>query len=324
MTEPVPPPEDEARRSTLGAASRLAFYPARMAARASRAPLEAAADEHLIPELSRLAERALAGELPEHLARTIAEHHVLERMVAELAESGALDEMIDRAVASPRTEDAVHRVVASAAVQQAIREVVSSPEVVEALKAQTTGLVDKLASDVSERGNALDDRIQSFVRRRQVVEPTYAGVATRGAAFALDLVGLAVLYGIFAGTLALISYLVGGLARVSIIGGVLGGGATLLVVAYFVLFWNGAGRTPGMDALGLRVRDASGGPPSFGRSLVRAIVTWFSIVVFFLGYLPVLFDRRRRGLPDLVAGTEVVYTRPASPTRGDGAASDGR
>ena len=229
MTEPVPPPEDEARRSTLGAASRLAFYPARMAARASRAPLEAAADEHLIPELSRLAERALAGELPEHLARTIAEHHVLERMVAELAESGALDEMIDRAVASPRTEDAVHRVVASAAVQQAIREVVSSPEVVEALKAQTSGLVEKLANDVSERGNVLDDRIESFVRRRPVVEPTYAGVATRGVAFALDLVGLAVLYGIFAGTLALISYLVGGLARVSIIGGVLGGGATLLV-----------------------------------------------------------------------------------------------
>ncbi len=288
--------DDQDRRSSLG---RLARYPARVA----RGQL----DEHVVPEVSRIVDRLLAGEMPEELARSVAEHHVLERMVEELAASGALDQMIDRAVASPRTEEAVQRVVASAAVQQAIREVVSSPEVVEALKAQTTGLVDTLANDVSERGNALDDRIDSFVRRRPVVEPTYAGVATRGAAFALDLVGLAVLYGIFAGTIALISYLVGGLARVSIIGGVLGGGATLLILAYFVFFWSGAGRTPGMDVLGLRVRDASGGPPSFGRSLLRGIVTWFSIAIFFLGYLPVLFDRRRRGLPDLVAGTEVVY-----------------
>ena len=64
-----------------------------------------------------------------------------------------------------------------------------------------------------------------------------------------------------------------------------------------------------MHALGLRVRDGRGGPPSFMRSLVRALVTWLSILIFFLGYVPVLFGGRRRGLPDLVAGTEVVYKR---------------
>jgi hypothetical protein len=32
-----------------------------------------------------------------------------------------------------------------------------------------------------------------------------------------------------------------------------------------------------------------------------------AIVPFFAGYVPVLFDERRRGLPDLLAGTEVVY-----------------
>jgi uncharacterized RDD family membrane protein YckC len=37
------------------------------------------------------------------------------------------------------------------------------------------------------------------------------------------------------------------------------------------------------------------------------VATWIAIVPFFAGYLPVLFDRRRRGLPDFVAGTEVVY-----------------
>jgi uncharacterized RDD family membrane protein YckC len=37
------------------------------------------------------------------------------------------------------------------------------------------------------------------------------------------------------------------------------------------------------------------------------VATWISIVPLFLGYLPVLFDGRRRGVPDLVAGTAVVY-----------------
>jgi uncharacterized RDD family membrane protein YckC len=294
--------DDQERRSSLG---RLARYPARVA----RGQL----DEHVAPEVSRIVDRLLAGDMPEHLARSVAEHHVLERMVAELAESGELDAMVDRAVASPRTEEAVHRVVASAAVQQAIREVVSSPEIVEALKAQTRGVVDQLTHDVSVRGNELDDRIEGFVRRREVVEPVYAGVATRAGAFVLDLIFLAVVYGLFAGTLALVSYLVGGLARHSILAELLGAGGGLLVLAYFVLFWNGAGRTLGMQLLRLRIRDASGGPPSFFRSLLRAIVMWFSIVIFFLGYLPVLFDRRRRGLPDLVSGTEIVYKQTQPP-----------
>src|SRR5439155_311481 len=57
-------------RSRFGAAGRLALFPARAAARATRGPIENAADEHLVPELSRLAERAFASDLPEELARS--------------------------------------------------------------------------------------------------------------------------------------------------------------------------------------------------------------------------------------------------------------
>jgi uncharacterized RDD family membrane protein YckC len=35
--------------------------------------------------------------------------------------------------------------------------------------------------------------------------------------------------------------------------------------------------------------------------------TAIAIIPFFAGYLPVLFDDRRRGLPDFLAGTVVVY-----------------
>src|SRR5438874_2300021 len=93
------------RRSRLGAAGRAAFYPARVAARASRAPLEAAADDHLFPELGRLAERALAGPLPEDLARLVVEQRVLERMLAELTATGELDAALEGALASPAAQE---------------------------------------------------------------------------------------------------------------------------------------------------------------------------------------------------------------------------
>ena len=324
MTEPAPPPEGEARRSPLGAAGRLAFYPARMAARASRAPLEAAADEHLLPELSRLAERAIAGELPEHLAHSIAEHQVLERMAAELAESGALDAMVDQALASPRTQQLAERIVASPAVQQAIRDVVSSPQVVEAMKEQTAGVADELARDLRASGSRFDDRVEAAVRRRAAAPGRFAGLATRAVGFTIDVVAIAAIFAVLAGVLALVAYLVGGLRPAWLVGTLLGAGALLVAVTYFVVFWSGAGRTPGMHLMGIRVQDASGRPPSPARALVRAIVTWPSITVAFLGYVPVLFDGRRRGLPDIVAGTTVVYATPGSPAQDDGVASDRR
>jgi uncharacterized RDD family membrane protein YckC len=76
---------------------------------------------------------------------------------------------------------------------------------------------------------------------------------------------------------------------------------------YFVLFWSSAGQTPGMRLLRLRVRTAAGDPPSVGRSIVRVIGLVLAIVPLFLGFVPVLFDERRRGLADFMAGTTVVY-----------------
>ena len=54
--------------------------------------------------------------------------------------------------------------------------------------------------------------------------------------------------------------------------------------------------------------------PSRGRGR-SSIVRWLSlifglavaIIPCFAGFIPVLFDHRRRGLPDYVAGTVVVY-----------------
>jgi uncharacterized RDD family membrane protein YckC len=114
-------------------------------------------------------------------------------------------------------------------------------------------------------------------------------------------------WGVLVGILALVSYLLGGLGSRALAGALAGGGFLLVAGTYLAVFWSSAGRTPGMQLMAVRLRDRNGGVPSFGRALVRVVMTWFSIALLFLGYVTVLFDTRRRGVPDLVAGTEVVY-----------------
>ena len=54
---------------------------------------------------------------------------------------------------------------------------------------------------------------------------------------------------------------------------------------------------------------ADGGtPPSFWRAFVRLMGLLLAIVPLFAGFLPVLFDSKRRALPDYLARTVVLYT----------------
>jgi uncharacterized RDD family membrane protein YckC len=48
-------------------------------------------------------------------------------------------------------------------------------------------------------------------------------------------------------------------------------------------------------------------PPAIWRSLVRLVGIVLAIIPLFAGFLPVLFDPKRRALPDYMAGTTVVY-----------------
>ena len=115
------------------------------------------------------------------------------------------------------------------------------------------------------------------------------------------------------GVVALVSSLVGGLSPNWVVGALLGIGWALIGPTYFVLFWSTAGQTPGMRLLRLRVEKTVGGAPSAGRSVVRFIALVLSIAVLFLGFVPILFTERRRGLPDFLAGTVVAYDDPKPP-----------
>jgi uncharacterized RDD family membrane protein YckC len=251
----------------------------------------------------RLVDGAFASTLPEEVARSLVKHRVLERMVEEFAKSGALDRAVDQALRSPRTDELVDRILQSPQMRHAIEDVVAGPEVRAAMAKQTTGLAEELVVGVRNRAVALDDRLE---RRSRRTPSPYAGVATRAVALGIDAGAILVTFASLAALAGIIASLVGGLRPHWLAGALLGSGGLLLAGIYVVLFWSAAGQTPGMRLLRLRVRRA-GRPPSLGRSIVRAVGTVIAIVPFFAGYLPVLFDERRRGLPDFLAGTEVVY-----------------
>ena len=62
-----------------------------------------------------------------------------------------------------------------------------------------------------------------------------------------------------------------------------------------------------MRLMRLRLETPAGGVPSVGRSIVRLAGLVLSIAALFIGFVPVLFDRRRRGVADFLGGTVVLY-----------------
>lgn len=84
--------------------------------------------------------------------------------------------------------------------------------------------------------------------------------------------------------------------------------AILLSVAYYVVAWAKSGQTIGKGALGIKVVGADGKPPSGGKALLRYIGYIVSGLVVALGFLWVVFDRKRQGWHDKIAGTYVVYS----------------
>jgi uncharacterized RDD family membrane protein YckC len=301
--------DDERRSGLADAAGRAAFFPARAAARAWRGPLEDVVDEVLsAPEIARVLDRALAGSLPEELARSLVRHRVLERIGRELASSGELERLVTAALGSPQTLELTDRVLASDETQRALGHVASSPELRHAIARQTTGLADEVVVGVRASAAQLDDRAEQVVRRpSRTTRTPYAGIATRAIALAADTAVTIVIFMSVVGVAALVSSLVGGLRPQWLVGALLGSGWMIVVGAYFVLFWSAAGQTPGMRLLRLRLRGPAGSSLSVGRSFVRFVGLLLAIVPLFAGFLPVLFTERRRALPDFLAGTVVLY-----------------
>ena len=159
--------------------------------------------------------------------------------------------------------------------------------------------------------------IEPRLTERQV---PYAGIATRAIALAMDVALVSAFVVVAGALLGLVASLVGDLRPQWLVVTLAGCAWGLTVTGYFTLFWSITGQTPGMRVMRLQVVTGDGGLPSFWRSLVRLVGLLLAIIPLFAGFLPVLFDSKRRALPDYLAATVVRY---ADPVDADGIVTGG-
>ncbi len=101
-----------------------------------------------------------------------------------------------------------------------------------------------------------------------------------------------------------------GLGRIRGIGGVfifLGWLAIMVITwGYLIYFWTTTGQTIGKKVMKIRVVDTQGQPLTIGKAILRVIGYAVSGVVFYLGFLWILWDPEKQGWHDKIAGTYVV------------------
>jgi uncharacterized RDD family membrane protein YckC len=168
-----------------------------------------------------------------------------------------------------------------------------------------------MAAAARTKARTADGGIEStawrLIRRRPDDERArYGGLFTRGLGFAIDLLLTQLIYLILGALIGLVTSIFGTLEPTWLVGTLAGFGEILVIALYFVVFWSTAGQTPGMRIMRLRVYHA-GEPPTIWRSLIRLVGIPLAIIPFFAGVVPMLFDPKRRALPDYMAGTTVVY-----------------
>ncbi len=145
--------------------------------------------------------------------------------------------------------------------------------------------------------------------REQTTELHHEGVVTRGIAFAIDAAVIDLVAIVVAGAVALalsvLSVPTESLDTVLIAVG----GALFLAwsVGYFVTFWSATGQTPGSRLMRITVCSADDGSVLRPRrAAFRFACLVLAAIPLLAGFLPILFDDRRRGLHDMLAGTVVV------------------
>jgi len=82
---------------------------------------------------------------------------------------------------------------------------------------------------------------------------------------------------------------------------------------YHIFFLTLANRTIGKAVMGLQVVPLKGGRIGFMRATLRYLGYIVSIIPLFVGFIWILFSRKRQGWHDKIAGTCVVYTWEAKP-----------
>ena len=84
---------------------------------------------------------------------------------------------------------------------------------------------------------------------------------------------------------------------------------------YYASSWTASGKTPGMVLLGVQVVGLDGSRAGTRRGVIRTLAFPLSFILLGLGFIGILFQRDRRALHDLIAGTAVIYDWDAREAR---------
>jgi uncharacterized RDD family membrane protein YckC len=161
------------------------------------------------------------------------------------------------------------------------------------------------------------ERVHAERREAPPAEVHYEGLVTRAIAFALDAAVINVL------AIAVVAMVTLALSVLSTpdwldttliaVGGVLW---IAWSIGYFTVFWSTTGQTPGSRLMRIRVCRADDGgvlPPRV--AVFRLICLTLAAIPLLAGFVPILFDARRRGVHDMLAGTVVVEAPEATSRR---------
>lgn len=272
--------------------------------------IEAAAEEAMVAAVeSEAVERALVRVL---------QGPIVEETVQGALESESVKRALIEALDSELVDEVWRRLLASDEAQRLVERIAEAPEVRAAIRAQSVGFVEDLGHTIGDATRRLDGLLERIVRRvflrPRRVEPTErAGAVTRALAFALDVLIVNLVFSGLAAIAALIGSALWG-NRVSPVALALGGVAWFTLGAvYLVGFWSLAAQTPGMRFFGVRLGVEGRGLP-LSRSVKRLIGIALAAIPFGIGFLGILFDERRRGWQDRLAGADVLYEGPEAPT----------
>ena len=127
-----------------------------------------------------------------------------------------------------------------------------------------------------------------------------ADIRPRFLAYVVDVIVAALLSAI---PVALASLLLQGTTAL-LVGGLL---AFVVVTLYFPYFWHATGQTPGMRVTKVRVvHEIHVGPISWGTAIKRYVVFVFGALAFYIGWLWVFVDPRKKAWHDIAADTIVI------------------
>jgi uncharacterized RDD family membrane protein YckC len=251
------------------------------------------------------------------IARRLGIDRAVDRSVDRALDSDTAARATERFLDNETSKRVWDKVLESDQAQKLVERVAEAPEVRAAIARQGIGLVEDLRRGVRSAARRVDtvvERVARGILRRPQRQrrPIFAGAFSRLLALALDA-------GIVYGSLLLLSAAVAALVNAFAEGDqhvgtvVLAIGATtwiLIAVVYLVIFWSGAGRTPGMSFVAIRMLSEDARPVRPGQAFRRAIWLALSALPFLLGFWGILFERERRGWPDRRAHTVVCYADP--------------